>query len=99
MSSSDSSSVSVRPSRAKSRSSRKRRVGSASALNTRSSSVMTAIIGDQIVTCQITGSAGGIVEPVEVDAEDARIRVPPVRQLRGHAGRRDEELDDARLLP
>src|SRR3954447_18361165 len=35
---SDSSSVSVRPSRVKSRSSRKRRVGSASALKTRSSS-------------------------------------------------------------
>ena len=39
ISSSDSSSVSVRPSRSKSRSSRRRRVGSASALNTRSSSV------------------------------------------------------------
>src|SRR4030081_1201450 len=41
ISSSDSSSVSVRPSRAKSRSSRKRRVGSASALNTPSSSGTT----------------------------------------------------------
>jgi hypothetical protein len=39
ISSSDSSSVSVRPSRAKSRSRRKRRVQSATALNTRSSSV------------------------------------------------------------
>ena len=52
ISSSDSSSVSVRPSRSKSRSSRKRRVGSASALNTRSSSVTTPRIGDQMVTCQ-----------------------------------------------
>src|ERR1035441_10521228 len=42
ISSSDSSSVNVRPSRWKSRSSRKRRVGSASALNTRSSSVTPA---------------------------------------------------------
>ena len=39
ISSSDSSSVSVRPSRSKSRSSRKRRVGSASALKTGSSSI------------------------------------------------------------
>src|SRR5687767_9396988 len=49
----DSSSVSVRPSRASSWSSRSRRVGSASALNTRSSSaVMETSIGDQMVTCQ-----------------------------------------------
>src|SRR5258707_5665604 len=51
MSSSDSSSVSVRPSRSKSRSSRWRRVPSANALKTRSSST-PRMICDQIVTCQ-----------------------------------------------
>src|SRR5688572_268082 len=56
--SSASSSVSVRPSRANKRSSKLRRVGSASALNTRSSSmgssasVTNRIIGDLLVTCQ-----------------------------------------------
>src|ERR671918_2656080 len=52
MSSSDSSSVSVRPSRRNSRSSRWRRVGSARALKTRSSSSTRGTICDQMVTCQ-----------------------------------------------
>src|SRR6266404_7479198 len=51
ISSSASSSVSVRPSRSKSRSSSRRRLESASALKTASSS-MRLIIGDQMVTCQ-----------------------------------------------
>src|SRR2546430_9277197 len=43
-------------SRVKSRSSRYRRVGSASALNTRSSSVTSRMIGDLLVTCQAARS-------------------------------------------
>src|SRR5262245_56435655 len=50
--SSDSSSVSVRPSRVKSRSSRNRRFGSASALNTGSSSNTWPMLCDHMVTCQ-----------------------------------------------
>src|SRR5262249_55540320 len=52
ISSCDSSSVSERPSRSKSRSRRSLRVGSARALNTRSSSI-ARIIRDQMVTCQV----------------------------------------------
>src|ERR1017187_4066241 len=47
-----SSSLNVRPSRSKSKSRRKRRVGSASALNTRSSSTLFKI-GNLMVTCQV----------------------------------------------
>src|SRR5918996_349024 len=66
MSCPDSSSPSVRPSRSKSRSSRDLRVGSARALNTRSSSVMALMIRDHLVTCQegdyTIGAAGGDIE-------------------------------------
>src|SRR3954452_11899411 len=60
----DSSSVSVRPSRSKSRSNRCRRVGSANALNTRSSAMRTTI-GDHLVTCQ--APCGSVAPEVAVD--------------------------------
>jgi hypothetical protein len=74
----------------KRRSSRKRRVGSASALNTRSSSVTRLRIGDQTVTCQARSIA----------ARTPRWRQPPARSGPGftedletrYEAIRDEEI-------
>ena len=82
---SSSSSVSVRPSRSKSRSSRWRRVGSASALKTtrRRRRSSTATIRDHMVTCQPTQrrATSTVLEVLASPAAGAAVDVPLVALL------------------